>query len=81
VGVSKTTVWRWKEYFVEAGVDGLVKGRSKPPGKKPISASNDPDFVKKVEDIVGLYLDPPEGACAVHRREVRHLTGRSPACP
>jgi hypothetical protein len=28
VGVSKTTVWRWQEYFVEAGVDGLVKGRS-----------------------------------------------------
>jgi transposase-like protein len=26
VGVSKTTVWRWKEYFAEAGVEGLVKG-------------------------------------------------------
>src|SRR5476649_2086454 len=38
VGVSKTTVWRWQEYFVEAGVDGLVKGRSKPPGTKPIAA-------------------------------------------
>src|SRR5271168_1579957 len=36
VGVSKTTVWRWQEYFVEAGVAGLVKGRSKPPGRKPI---------------------------------------------
>jgi transposase len=39
VGVSKTTVWRWQEYFVEAGVEGLVKGRSKPPGRKPISAA------------------------------------------
>src|SRR5216684_7667144 len=37
VGVSKTTVWRWQNYFVEAGVAGLVKGRSKPPGKKPIA--------------------------------------------
>src|SRR6266567_2877117 len=37
VGVSKTTVWRWQDYFVEAGVVGLVKGRSKPPGKKPIA--------------------------------------------
>ncbi len=36
VGVSKTTVWRWQEYFTEAGVEGLVKGRSKPPGKKPL---------------------------------------------
>ena len=30
VGVSKTTVWRWQKYFAEAGVEGLVKGRSKP---------------------------------------------------
>src|SRR5580700_8891788 len=36
VGVSKTTVWRWQEYFVEAGVAGVIKGRSKPPGKKPL---------------------------------------------
>jgi len=36
VGVAKTTAWRWQEYFAEAGVAGLVKGRSKPPGKKPI---------------------------------------------
>src|SRR5260370_5421259 len=37
VGVSKTTVWRWQDYFVAAGVSGLVKGRSKPPGRKPIA--------------------------------------------
>lgn len=37
VGVSQTTVWRWQKYFIEAGVDGLVKGRSKPPGTKPLS--------------------------------------------
>jgi len=40
--VSKTTVWRWQEYFVEAGVEGLAKSRSKPPGKKPISARPTP---------------------------------------
>jgi transposase len=39
VGVSKTTVWRWQDYFVEAGVAGLVQGRSKPPGKKPLDAA------------------------------------------
>jgi transposase len=37
VGVSKTTVWRWQDYFAEAGVEGLIKGRSKPPGRKPIA--------------------------------------------
>jgi hypothetical protein len=39
VGVSKTTVWCWQEYFAKAGGEGLVEGRSKPPGKKPISAA------------------------------------------
>jgi transposase len=39
VGVAKTTVWRWQEYFAEAGVEGLVEGRSKPPGRTPISAA------------------------------------------
>ena len=29
VGVSKTTVWRWQDYFIEAGVTGLVKGTSR----------------------------------------------------
>lgn len=38
VGVSKTTVWRWQDFYLEAGVEGLIKGRSKPPGKKPIPA-------------------------------------------
>lgn len=37
VGVSKTTVWRWQDYFAETGIVGLVNGRSKPPGKKPIA--------------------------------------------
>src|ERR1019366_9286904 len=38
-GVSKTTVWRWQGYFAEAGVEGLIKGRPKPPGRKPLSAA------------------------------------------
>ena len=37
VGVNKSTVWRWQDYCIEAGVAGLLKGRSKPPGKQPIS--------------------------------------------
>jgi transposase len=37
VGVSKTSVWRWPARFLEAGVEGLLKDKSKKPGKKPIS--------------------------------------------
>ena len=47
VGVSKTTVWRWQEYFLEAGVAGLVKGRSKPPGKTPLSRATRLAVVEK----------------------------------
>jgi transposase len=140
VGVSKTTVWRWREYFAEAGVEGLVKGRSKPPGKRPIGAaiklkivektvrerpanathwsvrtmaeemgishtsvqriwaehglkphqvksfkvSNDPDFVKKVEDIVGLYLDPPDKALVLsidEKSQIQALDRTQPGLP
>ena len=114
VGVAKKTVWRWRDYFMVAGVAGLVKGRSKKPiadevklkvvektmkqrsanathwslrsmaaemgishtcvqriwheyRLKPhlvrgVRISNDPDFVAKVKDVVGLYLAPTENA-------------------
>src|SRR5687767_1697510 len=37
VEVSKTSVWRWQERFAEVGVAGLLKGKSKKPGKAPIA--------------------------------------------
>ena len=140
VGVAKKTVWRWREYFVVAGVAGLVKGRSKPPGKKPIAdevklkvvektmkqrpanathwslrsmaaemgishtsvqriwheyglkphlvrsfkISNDPDFVAKVKDVVGLYLDPPENALVLavdEKSQIQALDRTQPRLP
>ena len=140
VGVSKTSVWRWQDYFVEAGVTGLVKGRSKPPGTKPIAdaiklrivektvkerpvnathwsvrtmaaemgishtsvqriwkehglkphlvrtfkASNDPEFVAKVKDIVGLYLAPPEKALVLavdEKSQIQALDRTQPGLP
>ena len=112
---SKTCVWRWQERFMHEGVDGLLRDRTRPPGKAPIAPervaeivrltqapppheathwtlramakvagvaastvqaiwkahglsphrwrhfklSNDPAFVEKLSDIVGLYVDPP----------------------
>jgi transposase len=32
-GKSKTCVWRWQERFMEAGVDGLPRDKTPPPGK------------------------------------------------
>ncbi len=51
VGVSKATVHRiWRD-------NGL-----KPHLVKTFKVSNDPRFVEKVVDVVGLYLNPPEHA-------------------
>jgi transposase len=35
-GQSKPTVWRWQERFAEEGVDGLLRDKTRPPGKKPL---------------------------------------------
>lgn len=60
VGVAKTTVWRWQAYFVEAGVAGLIKGRSKPPGKKPLAEEIKLKVVKKtVKERPAMLLTAP----------------------
>jgi transposase len=115
---SKPTIRRWRTRYVEAGVDGLCRDKTRPPGKAPLGAalvnrllektvtetppdathwslrtmakavgiapssvqaiwkthglkphlvatfklSNDPRFAEKIEDVVGLYLNPPERA-------------------
>ncbi len=34
-GKSKTCVWRWQERFMHEGVDGLLRDKTRPPGKAP----------------------------------------------
>ena len=38
-GKSKPCVWRWQERYIVEGVDGLLRDKSRPPGKKPLSAA------------------------------------------
>jgi transposase len=38
VGVSRPTVWRWQQRSVESGVDGLLRDRTRKPGKALIAA-------------------------------------------
>src|SRR5512133_4362111 len=38
IGVSRPTVWRWQQRFAESGVDGLLRDKTRPPGKPPLSA-------------------------------------------
>jgi transposase len=77
-GVSRPAVWRWQRRFAEEGVDGLLRDKTRPPGKPPLPAATvakvlaltctEPPgeathwFAQKVEDIVGLYMHPPAHA-------------------
>ena len=38
-GKSKPCVWRWQQRYVEEGVDGLLRDKTRAPGKKPLSAA------------------------------------------
>ena len=38
VGVSRPTVWCWQQRYAEAGVDGLLRDKTRKPGKAAIAA-------------------------------------------
>src|SRR3954453_15522786 len=39
VGTSTLTVRRWRRRYAQAGVEGLLKDASRPPGRKPLTAA------------------------------------------
>ena len=139
-GVSRPAVWRWQARYSEQGVDGLLRDKTRKPGRAPLSAkvvakvldltcseppgqathwtgramakavgvslravqrlweahrlqphrirtfkrSNDPEFAEKVEDIVGLYMDPPKHAVVVsidEKSQIQALDRTQPGLP
>src|SRR2546423_12223401 len=38
IGVSRPTVWRWQQRFAESGVEGLLRDKTRKPGKAPLAA-------------------------------------------
>jgi transposase len=51
-GRSKSVVWRWQERFMHEGVGGLLREKTRPPGKKPLDAA-------VIERVVGLTAEDP----------------------
>ena len=48
---------------------------------KTFKLSNDPQFIEKLEDVVGLYMNPPDHAlvlCIEQRARFRRLIAGSP---
>lgn len=139
-GKSKPCVWRWQERFMEEGVDGLLRDKTRKPGKSPLSPrvaervvaltrgpppgettywtgammaeasgisvsavqriwrqhglrphkidqfklSNDPKFVDKLRDVVGLYVNPPEHAIVLsvdEKSQIQALDRTQPGLP
>src|SRR5215468_11675364 len=38
-GTSKPCVWRWQERYIAEGVEGLLRDKTRPPGRKPLPAT------------------------------------------
>jgi transposase len=64
-GTAKTTVWRWQERFMAEGVEGLLRDKTRPPGKPPV-----PD--ERTAKVVAMTLKPPP-------HEATHWTARAMA--
>lgn len=139
-GKSKNCVWRWQRRFMEEGVDGLLRDKTRPPGRAPLAPervaeivrltqtpppheathwtlramavtagvaastvrtiwqahglaphrwrhfklSNDPAFVDKLTDIIGLYIDPPAHAVVLsidEKSQIQALDRTQPGLP
>ena len=71
--VSKSTVQRWFDLFAV-----------QPHRQRHFKLSNDPFFIEKVRDIVGLYLNPPDHAvvlCVDEKTQVQALDRTQPMLP
>jgi transposase len=140
-GLGKVSVWRWQERYIDEGVDGLLRDKTRPSripkladakvaevirrtteeappdggthwtvramaaatgvsrakvhviwreaGLVPhrwrqFKLSNDPAFADKVEDVVGLYVDPPEHAVVLsidEKSQIQALDRTQPGLP
>jgi Homeodomain-like domain len=139
-GISRPAVWRWQRRYAEAGVDGLLRDKSRKPGKAPLGdaltakvvaltcaeppgeathwtgrmlakavgislrsvqriwaahklqphrlrtfkQSRDPDFLAKLEAIVGLYMVPPRHAVVLsvdEKSQIQALDRTQPGLP
>jgi len=139
-GCSKSVVWRWQERFMQEGLAGLLRDKTRPPGRPPLERaviervvaltaedppgevthwtagmmakatgisvssvqriwqahglqphrvrrfklSKDPEFVPKLRDIVGLYIDPPAHAIVLsvdEKSQIQALDRTQPGLP
>ena len=64
-GVSRPAVWRWQQRFAEEGIEGLLRDKTRPPGKAPLPPET-------LAQVLSITCSEPPG-------EVTHWTGRAVA--
>ncbi len=84
------THWSTRSMAKASGVSHATVGRIwqafglQPHRVEHFKLSSDPQFIEKVRDIVGLYLDPPERAlvlCADEKAQIQALDRTQPILP
>jgi len=87
---AQATHWSTRSMARAMGVSPATVGRIwqrhglKPHRVKRFKLSNDPQFAQKVEDIVGLYLNPPEHALVLsvdEKSQIQALDRTQPGLP
>src|SRR6266581_3787456 len=87
---SQATHWSTRSMARAAGVsEATVRRIWRAHGLKPhrvrsFKLSNDPQFAEKLEEIVGLYLNPPEHALVLsldEKRQIQALDRTQPGLP
>lgn len=87
---ATATHWSTRKMAAELGVSAASVSRHwRANGLKPhlvrgFKVSRDPQFVEKLEDIVGLYMSPPEHAlvlCCDEKSQVQALDRTQPGLP
>ena len=64
-GASRPAVWRWQARYAEKGVEGLLRDKTRPPGKARLTTAT-------VAKVLALTCSEPPG-------ETTHWTGRAMA--
>jgi transposase len=64
-GVSRPAVWRWQRRYAEQGVEGLLRDKTRKPGRAPLATTT-------VAKVLALTCSEPPGA-------VTHWTSRAMA--
>ena len=87
---KNATHWSTRELGKRLGighatVNNILRERGlKPHIVKKFQVSTDPDFEKKLEDVVGLYLNPPENSiflCVDEKSQIQALERSQPILP